>query len=295
MSSRIQNILLVFILLIFSCESHKENKDEINQVSNSKTIKVYLLGTFHFAQTDSTYNVLDSIHQKSIEKLSNIIASGKPNKVFLERQPEFEFQNKMNSLYSKYRQMDRPLKVKNEIFQVGFRVARQLNHDSVYLCDHPGRYGYLNNIAYEYAENNNQKDIIEGKRIGTVERQEDIIDEDSLMQSVSLLDYIRWINSDKVKNASHASYISNWPLMGSTDYYNYEDDNTLLGAEVITDWYRRNILIYTKMINQVDYENDDAIFLIMGADHIPIIENLFNANPYFEVVPTSEWLAKKSQ
>ena len=165
-----------------------------------------------------------------------------------------------------------------------------LNHDSVYLCDHPGRYGYLNEAAYEYAQNNDQTDILERKRIGTVERYEDRANEDSIMKNSSLLEYIKWINSDKVMDASHASYISNWPLIGSTDFYNYDDDDTLIGAAVITDWYRRNILIYTKMINQVDFENDNAIVLIMGADHIPIIKNLFDANPYFEVVSASKWL-----
>ncbi|RNC87023.1 MAG: hypothetical protein ED556_06260 [Winogradskyella sp.] len=292
MLNRIQNVIVLVILSVLSCESNLESKSEIKQTSKTNPVKVYLLGTFHFAQTDSTYNVLDAKHQTSIEELCKIISNQKPDKVFLERQPEYEFQNKINTLYDKYKQMNKPLKVKNEIFQVGFRVAKQLKHDSVYLCDHPGRYGSLNKVAYEYAQENNQNDVLERKRFGTIRRQEDFIDEDSLMQSQSLLDYIRWLNSDKVMDTSHASYITNWPLLGSTDYYNYDDENTLLGAEVIADWYRRNILIYTKMINQVDYANDDAIVLIMGGDHIPIIKNLFDTNPYFEVIPTDEWLAK---
>ena len=266
---------LVLALLFFSCNQQPESSEDLSSKASTKTIKVYLLGTFHFAQTDSTYNVLDEKHQKSIEELCQIIASREPNKVFLERQPEFQFQNKIDSLYTVFRSMKRPLKAKNEIYQVGFRVAKMLNHDSVYLCDHPGRYGYLNEAAYEYAQNNDQTDILERKRIGTVERYEDRANEDSIMKNSSLLEYIKWINSDKVMDASHASYISNWPLIGSTDFYNYDDDDTL---------------IYTKMINQVDFENDNAIVLIMGADHIPIIKNLFDANPYFEVVSASKWL-----
>ena len=52
---------------------------------------------------------------------------------------------------------------------------------------------------------------------------------------------------------------------------------------------RRNIMIYTKMVNQLDY-SEEAIFLIMGGDHIPILRNLFRDNPFFEVVPPEAWL-----
>ena len=64
-----------------------------------------------------------------------------------------------------------------------------------------------------------------------------------------------------------------------------------MGAELTADWYRRNIKIYSKMITQLDY-TENAIFLIMGNDHIPIIRHLFESNPYFEVVDTELWLGR---
>ncbi|MCH2196469.1 hypothetical protein [Kordia sp.] len=45
-------------------------------------------------------------------------------------------------------------------------------------------------------------------------------------------------------------------------------------------------MIYTKMINQLSYE-EDAVFLIIEADHVPILEYLFDTNPHFEVVKSS--------
>ena len=292
--TKIFNRCLIIVLwtLFFGCSQSIEqiNNENLTNIDSGK-IKVYLLGTFHFAQTDTTYNVLDENHQKSIEDLCEIIAKQNPNKIFVERQPEYEFQNKIDSLYKIYAETPIILKAKNEIYQVGFRVAKKLGHEKVFQCDHPGQYGRFNRAAREYAEKNNQNDVLEAKRLGTVMRYDNIVDEDSLMNSITLLQYIQWINSPEVMNTSHASYIANYPQIGSTDYYNY-DDNTLIGAELTADWYRRNIMIYTKMINQVDYEKDEAIFLLMGGDHIPIIESLFNANPYFEVIETSEWLKK---
>ena len=284
------SIILTFLLFTFASNCQTPAKFNSQKESTDKKIKVYLLGTFHFAQTDDDYNIKEQKHQKSIAELCDIIKKQNPNKIFVERQPEYEFKNKIDSLFLSYVK-GRKLKRKNEIYQVGFRVAKKLGHKKVYQCDNPGLYGKYYAEARDYATKNGQMDIMEAKRIGTVTRHDDIINEDSVMQNSTLLEYLQWINSKQVMQTSHAAYIANYPQIGSTDFYNYDDDNTLIGAELTADWYRRNIMIYTKMINQLDYK-EDAIFLLMGADHIPIVKSLFDANPYFEVIDPSKWLKK---
>ena len=290
----LRHIVLSFLILTFQSiygQSEVQNGHEL-QFKDSEKIKVYLLGTFHFAQTDDSYNVLDEKHQNSIEELCEIIARQRPDKVFVERQPEYEFQNRIDSLYSSYLTISRPIKAKNEIYQVGFRVAKKLGHKKVYQCDHPGQYGRLNGAVVAYAEKNDQRDVLEATKVGTVVRYDETINEDSVMNNSTLLRYIQWLNSPLVMQTSHASYVTNYPQVGSSNYYNYDDDDTLIGAELTADWYRRNIMIYTKMINQINYEKDKAIFLLMGGDHIPIIQSLFEANPYFEVIETPKWLVE---
>ncbi|NET36391.1 MAG: hypothetical protein F6K19_30920 [Cyanothece sp. SIO1E1] len=276
---------LLILYLLLSSFTH-----QISAQTPPPKIKVYLLGTFHFSQTDSTYNVLDEKHQQSIHELCQIIAKQQPDKVFIERQPEYEFQNKIDSLFTLFSKMkSRKLRVKNELVQVGFRVAKMLGHKKVYQCDHPGRYGSLYNNSLQYAQANNQMGYLDATVRGTAVRADDLVNEDSLMQSSTLLEYIQWINSDAVMNTSHAGYVSNYPLVGSKGFYNYEDDDTLIGAELTADWYRRNIMIYTKMISQLTFD-EKAIFLIMGGDHIPILKHLFESNPSFEVMNAESWL-----
>ena len=79
--------IILLSVLITSCGQESQQKNENLESEGTEKIKVYLLGTFHFAQTDSTYNVLDENHQKSIEDLCEIIANQKPDKIFVERQP----------------------------------------------------------------------------------------------------------------------------------------------------------------------------------------------------------------
>lgn len=252
-------------------------------------IKVYLLGVFHFAQTDSTYDVLEPHHQQDISKVCEKIKALAPDKIFIERQPDFEYESKMDSLYQAFRGGD-PRVRRNEIWQVAFRVARDLGHDSVYSCDHPGQYGFFYGQIADYAGAHGQMDVLEYKAPGTTRPPSDFMNEDSLMQQVSLLDYLRWLNAPEIQAASHAHYVNVYPQTGNVNVFNYNEE-FLLGAQLTADWYRRNIMIYTKMINQLDY-SEKAIFLVMGNDHIPIIRHLFESNPYFEVVDTPSWLGK---
>jgi hypothetical protein len=259
-----------------------------SQNGNPK-IKVYLLGTFHFAQTDSAYDVLSEKNQKSILKLCEIVKKQKPDKIFIERMPDYEYQNKMDSLYQAYKSGDKKQR-RNEIWQVAFRVAKDLNHKTIYSCDHPGQYGYYYSQIEEYAKKNNQVALLNGKGNGITIPKSSLINEDSLLLNSDLLEYMKWLNSKSVQQSSHAHYINSYPQLGNTNVFHY-DSTYFLGSELTADWYRRNIKIYSKMIAQLDY-SEKAIFLIMGNDHIPIIGHLFSSNPFFEVIPTENWLGK---
>lgn len=258
--------------------------------AQTKKIKVYLLGTFHFNQVDTLiYDVRSEQHQQSIKKLSGIITGLKPDKVFIERMPEWEHQNRIDSLYQQYRKGGLS-KARNEIWQVGGRVAAALNHPLIYQCDQPGRYGFYYSQIADYANSHNQQDRLAFKGKGMTTPLTSFVKNDSLKFATDLLEYMKWLNSEKVQASSHAHYINVFPQIGNTNVFNY-DSTYFLGTNLTVDWYRRNILIYAKMLAQLDY-TEDAIFLIIGNDHVPIIRQMFRENPYFEVVNTEKWLGK---
>ncbi|MBE7510431.1 MAG: hypothetical protein HS118_09575 [Bacteroidia bacterium] len=138
-----KNLILLLFTLCVAITAFSQN--------DKPKIKVYLLGTFHFAQTDSAYDVLSEKNQKSILKLCEIVKKQKPDKIFIERMPDFEYQTKMDSLYQAYKKGD-PRPRRNEIWQVAFRVAKDLNHKTIYSCDHPGQYGFYYSQIEEYAK-----------------------------------------------------------------------------------------------------------------------------------------------
>ena len=245
------------------------------------------MGTYHFAQDDS-YDILSPQAQAALEQLTQRIVAAGPDKIFLERQPEFDSQNGIRDLYQEFRRGEGD-PIRNEFAQVGFRAAAALEHDQIYLCDHPGQYGRFYRAARDYAMQHGQMPLLEGTAARTTVSIEGEVDEQALRAERGLLGYLRWLNSDAVRASSHAGYITTFPRVGSTGFYDYDDEQTLIGAELLVDWYRRNIMIYAKILNQVT-ESDDAIFVLLGSDHIPILEQLFEDHPYFEVIPAAEWL-----
>lgn len=262
----------------------------ISAIAQSKKTKVYLLGTFHFNQVDTlVYDVRDDKHQQSIKKLASIIISLRPDKVFIERMPEWEYENRIDSLYQRYRK-GLLSRARNEIWQVGGRVAAALNHPHIYQCDQPGMYGFHYQQLADYANRHNQQDRLAYKGKGMTAPLTSIINGDSLRNTVDLLEYMRWLNSKKVQQSSHAHYINVYPQIGNTNVFHY-DSTYFIGANLTIDWYRRNILIYSKILAQLDYK-EDAIFLIIGNDHVPIIRQMFQENPYFKVIDTEKWLGK---
>lgn len=285
-----QKFIVMYLLTGFFL-MYPVNLTRARQEVNKPPIKVYLLGTFHFAQTESSYDVLEDDHQKSIQQLCALIQSQNPDKVFIERMPDFEYINRMDSLYNAFKKGD-SLTRRNEIWQVAFRVARNLGHDSVYSCDHPGQYGYYMSLIEEYAHQTGQLGKLNYKGSGMTAPLTDIINADSLRDKITLLEFIKWLNAPEVQRSSHASYINYYNQLGNTNAYQY-DSAYFLGAKLTADWYRRNIMIYSKMLAQLNY-TENAIFLLMGNDHIPIIRHLFESNPFFEVVPAIEWLGESA-
>jgi hypothetical protein len=279
-----KKILIISVLSLYSifgfCQSPK--------------IKVYILGTFHFNQVDSLeYDVRDDKHQKSIKKLSDIITNLRPEKVFVERMPEWEFENNLDSLYQEYRKGNLS-RARNEVWQLGARVATNLNHSKLYSCDQPGLYGYWLGEIDDYTKKHKEEFKLEFKGKGMTIPHTSVVNIDSLRNNSELLNYMRWWNSNKVQSTSHAHYINVYPQIGNINAYTPApkiDSTYYMGANLTVDWYRRNILTYSKMLSQLDY-TEKAIFLIIGNDHAPIIKQLFRDNPYFELIETDKWLGK---
>lgn len=147
---RIENAAATFVLLIaclFSNAIAIESPDTTTVATSAAvpapananaTARVLMLGTFHFDNPgfDAVkHDVIDVMKQPSqayLEALAQRLAAFKPTVVLLEYNPDNE--NKMNERYRAYL-ADNFVLERNEIYQIGFRVAKIAGLKSVTSFD----------------------------------------------------------------------------------------------------------------------------------------------------------------
>lgn len=62
-----------------------------------------------------------------------------------------------------------------------------------------------------------------------------------------------------------------------------------IGADLVGEWYKRNLRIYANIWRAVQ-PGSDRVLLLMGQGHIWTLRQFFRENPRFEVVPVADVL-----
>ncbi len=277
---------LLILALLVSCVSFGQD--------NPKRIKVILLGTFHFNQSLESSSKLhsDLFSQKRQEEVASLVAKlakYKPTKIFLEFTPKN--QPFYDSIYNDYLQGKEPEKrsVKaNEIFQLGMKTAKILNHkkvigmnyqpeelaDSTYKpknkVDEAVRKLYLElgNFNDETRTNAQFYDLKYPYKFPKL---------DSLLQKVPLNKFLQHINSEKKLQQAEYNEWNYFLSMGT--------GSDMSSLEYVSSfWYGANLRNFNNIMRQVDYKQDECYLIIYGSNHIPFLQYLFNGNPFFEVL-----------
>ena len=143
---KIRLILILLLSISFGC---KEQPPAEEIPENENVQEVLLIGTFHYhnpgadvAKTKS-FDILNETSQLELEQISNSIKAYNPSKIFVEW--PYDEQKELDSLYQLYKE-DKYFSndslsafyLKNEIFQLAFRVAKKNNLEKVYAMDYRG-------------------------------------------------------------------------------------------------------------------------------------------------------------
>lgn len=288
-----KSLFLVSIICICACTTSKEIPSTAN---NFKRIKVILLGVWHFnpnATGDANKinaDIMSPKNQKDLKAVINRLATYKPEKIFMEFNYGKEAQSFLDSLYwdfkdnetfdwahEPYSKKDLDGFKRTEHIQLTFKLAKTLNHSTIYGADH-------------YAAVS-QKVIKEWKKSGggmmnkdffNVETPTQIPDFDSLLQVKSVGSILRYLNSTTMKKL----------LMEEYFHYNlgFGNDTTYVGVTYAQQWQNRNMKIYTNILRNLDYKKDNTILVIYGGSHTAILKDYFNNNDVFEVLDTEKVL-----
>src|SRR5690606_27623518 len=104
---------------------------------NPKKPTILILGTFHMNSRNDMFqstvdNLLSDSRQQEIREVVDLIKYYNPNKLAVEQVTKAE--SDLNSAYRNYLNRNLELDL-NEVHQIGFRVAAEMNHEKIYAVD----------------------------------------------------------------------------------------------------------------------------------------------------------------
>lgn len=285
-------ILLLLIIVRYFCLGQTQiySPDDI-LVGKRKLPSVLLIGAFHFAyfnrdvvktSKDKQVNILSDQKQKEVEELVNYISKFKPTKIVIESYPEDSY---WTSRYKEYKNGKQSLG-KNEIEQIGFRLVRKFNLDTLFGADAGSIFYDLYYSKDSLVLRPTLDSIFSGWQNYHYKCNDPIcILKDSLSKyqtelglKVPLLDYFQFLNSDKALNRNYGSYFDG-------DYFT---QGQYRGADALAmDWYDRNLRIF-RNIQRITTSPNDRILVLFGQGHVSILKHIFECAPNYKLVKFDE-------
>lgn len=276
--TKIKLILIIIISILIGCKEKStiENKSETIIIDNHKK-EALLIGTFHYnnpgadvAKTKS-FDILSEKSQLELEQIASSIKEYNPTKVFVEW--PYNEQIELDSLYQLYRENKyftndslSDFYLKNEIFQLAFRVAKTNNLEKVYGIDY-------SKTKFPYQDVMN--DIENNKQFELKEKIESTIskfttDFDSKIDSgASLKELTYFTNSKGMRYISNDLHNNLFSLAGSSNDFN--------GVFLTSEWYKRNLYMWSLILKKTN-KSDERIMILLGSSHAAMIELFIKEN-----------------
>jgi hypothetical protein len=246
-------------------------------------VPIVLLGTFHFqdAGLDSfkpqhSVDVSSPKRQQEIEEIVDRLAAFGPTKIAVERTVEAE--SSLQAQYDAYLAGSAELGA-NEIYQLGFRLAKRLGHKKIYPVDAKGRSLPSVPDRREFAkENKLTKNLREPYALAQF-RLSKRMDEEKM--NFTLREHLLLMNHPDMLTASHGIYLQKSLSLSAGNDYPVADG-------FVSQWYNRNLRIFGNLHGIA--EDDDKILAIFGAGHIPLLKHFAESSSEFDVVEVAEVL-----
>lgn len=264
-------------LIIFSLFAASAFAAELQSPEPKKT-KIMVLGTYHMANPGlDSFNleaddVLSEKRQAEILELVYALSKFRPTKIAIESDYNT---TKRTEPYEAYLSGDYEL-TRNEIDQIGYRLAKMIGHRAVYPVDFDwgmGRGVDYERASVEFAENY-QEIAKYGQSFTEVEAE--------ALSKSSVGQYLRFLNTDEMLEANHAFYSYFTIRNGAEDWFP--------GPEMVANWYKRNLYIVHNLIRIAEEDGSDRILVIFGQGHGYLLKQFLNENPQFEVVDVLDYL-----
>ena len=245
--------------------------------------QVLLLGTFHFQDAgldeykpEVDVNILSEERQGELQEVLAVLERFQPTHVAVE-----QLASRQATLDARYEQflndeVDLPA---NEVYQLGFRLARRLGHDGVHAIDAKRRHYEPFVDPDDYAATHGQETLVNSPWYGHYLAAAEW--EDRSKAHLSLGEILLNLNDPERIRLSHGVYMVGSFRVGLGDEYP--------GADGKTSWYNRNLRIFANILRLTEpsvtpADGGQRILVIIGAGHLPILRHCVETSPEVQLV-----------
>lgn len=247
-----------------------------------KSVKILILGTYHMnnprldAKNLEADDVLLPKRQRELAKLAEKLSRFKPTKIAVEAAYRETY---WTNRYKKYLANDYELG-RNEIEQIGFRLAKQLNHAAIYPVDYPM---LMSGLKYDEVDFSLPEKPSPPPATSQSKPSAPVLSEDDLLLRRSTVsEFLHYINDPEKARREHGrDYLQ--PFTTNDNPAIYEQ------ADRVANWYKRNLRMFANL-NRIADSTDERILLIVGSGHLTILRDFIRNSPQFCLVESSDYL-----
>jgi hypothetical protein len=235
-------------------------------------VEVLLLGTYHMDNPglDAVKTEIDDVlapsRQAELDSLVRRLAQWRPDQVAVEW--PLTFADSARARFERY--VGGTLAPsRNEVVQIGFRLAKQLGHPTVYPIDHSMPIGN-DSIGALFARRADLKQAADSVTALLQARADSAA---PLRRRQSVIEQLRETNSEAALRRGNSEGMFG-ALLPAGEGGNYG------GPQVLAHWYERNIRMVHNLYRSLR-PNTRRVLLVVGSGHVPPLRNLLDEAPQF--------------
>jgi hypothetical protein len=261
-----KTLAVIAVVGIFACAGVARAADAPTQVM--------ILGTIHMdnpgldLHNTKVGDVLQPNFQAQIARVTDALASFKPTAVHVEW-PAAAAREK----YALYL-ADKLEPSRDEVVQLGFRLARTMGLQNVHGIDADAAFPY--GAVQAFAKAHGQQALLDSLHAVVEARARA---EEELLKTQGIPAVLRHINDPEQGRNDHAFYRTMLRIGAG---------NEQPGADLLTAWYRRNFLICANILQLSN--PDDRIVVIFGGGHSFLLRQCISETPGLKLIEANDYL-----
>ncbi|GGH81406.1 hypothetical protein JOD43_001103 [Pullulanibacillus pueri] len=229
-------------------------------------IKILLVGTLHMNQ----YGDIIQKKQAEIKQVVHCLSQFKPTKIAVEWLKE-DRETLIND-FNHY--LEHGNLTNDEIQQIAFRLAKALNHSTLYPVNDEGKLTEADVTTLFSEAEKNDPDSYQ-LLLDFIKQQLEP------SEAISIMDVYKQINDGEQIKRLRQLYLS---------FTTVKRGDKRLGIDFLTKWQERELGIFANLL-QISNRKEDRILFLIGSDHLWTLKYLLEGVGLFEIEEVNDYLS----